>query len=70
MKGKALIADHERWTGCRLCESVCSLSHEEKMDLTLSRIQIDPSFENSFRFRVCLQCEHCSPPEVCPSGAF
>jgi len=60
----------EKCTGCRLCESVCSLFHDKKMDLTFSRIQIDPSSENHYRVRVCLQCEDCPPSEVCPTGAF
>jgi Fe-S-cluster-containing dehydrogenase component len=45
-------------------------SFGEKMDLTLSRIQIDPSFENRFMPRICLQCQACPPSEVCPNGAF
>jgi Fe-S-cluster-containing dehydrogenase component len=40
------------------------------MDLTLSRIQADPSSENHFQLRVCLQCEQCPSSEVCPNGAF
>lgn len=67
---KKIKIQPDRCTGCRLCESVCSLSHEEKMDLTLSRIQVDPFPENSFRPRVCLQCQTCPPSEVCPSEAF
>ena len=57
-------------TGCHLCESVCSLSHEERMNLTLSRIQIDPSGDSSFFPRVCHQCEKCPPSQVCPNEAF
>lgn len=67
---KRIQLERERCTGCRLCEMVCSLSNEEKMDLTVSRIQIDPSSENDYQPRVCLQCQKCPPAEVCPTGAF
>jgi carbon-monoxide dehydrogenase iron sulfur subunit len=70
MQEKRIRVENEKCTGCRLCESVCSLSHERKMDLTLSRIQIDPMTENRFRPKVCLQCQQCPPSEVCPNGAF
>ncbi|NIS61454.1 MAG: 4Fe-4S dicluster domain-containing protein [Proteobacteria bacterium] len=62
--------EREKCTGCRLCEMVCSLSGEGKMDLTISRIQINPSSENQYQPRVCLQCQRCPPSEVCPTGAF
>ncbi len=70
MREKRIRIENDKCTGCRLCESVCSLSHEEKMDLTLSRIQIDPLTENRFGPRVCLQCHQCPPSEVCPNEAF
>ncbi len=70
MQRKVLAVDNEKCTGCRLCEAVCSLYHGEKMDLTLSRIQIDPAPENRFMPRVCLQCQVCPPSEICPNGAF
>ncbi|MDI6763265.1 MAG: 4Fe-4S binding protein [Thermodesulfobacteriota bacterium] len=70
MQKRRMTIHQGRCTGCRLCEAVCSLYHGEKMDLTLSRIQIDPSSENRFMPRVCLQCQACPPSEVCPNGAF
>jgi len=70
MQEKRIRIEVEKCTGCRLCESVCSLFHEEKMDLTLSRIQIDPLTENRFQPKVCLQCQKCPPSEVCPNEAF
>jgi len=69
-KLKKIQLEQERCTGCGLCEMVCSLSREGKMDLTVSRIQIDPSSENDYQPRICLQCQKCPPSEVCPSGAF
>ncbi len=70
MERKRFHIESDKCTGCRLCESVCSLSQEKKMDLTLSRIQIDPLSESRYRPRVCLQCKDCPPSEVCPKGAF
>jgi len=71
MEKKRFRIESEKCTGCRLCESVCSLSHAGKMDLTLSRIQINPLLsEGSYRPTVCLQCQHCPPSEICPKGAF
>ena len=70
MGGRGLRLENEKCTGCRLCEAVCALSHEEKMDLTLSRIRIHPLAENRFQVNVCLQCSACPPSEVCPNEAF
>lgn len=67
---KKIQVKQELCTGCRLCEAVCSLFREGAMDLTLSRIQIDPSSENSYKPRICIQCHQCPPSEVCPKGAF
>jgi len=67
---KKIQLNQERCTGCRLCEMVCSLSHEGEMDLGVSRIQIDPSSESYFQPRICLQCQECPPSEVCPNEAF
>jgi len=67
---KKMEVEQERCTGCCLCETVCCLSHEGKMNLTVSRIQIDPLSESRYHPRVCLQCQKCPPSEVCPTGAF
>lgn len=67
---KKIKVEQERCTGCRLCETVCSLSHEGKLNLTVSRIQVDPSSESEYQPKTCRQCQNCPPSEICPTGAF
>ena len=38
----------ETCTGCRICEIVCSLSHERVINPEKSRIYIRPDYSNDF----------------------
>lgn len=57
-KRRALAADSKVCSGCRTCEVICSLSHQEGIDLERSRIYLrsDP-FRGSF---IPVICHHCS----------
>jgi len=57
--------------GCRLCEMVCSLSHEGECSTTGSRIKVlrDEEFGNNL-VSVCLQCADPKCMEACASNAI
>lgn len=66
-----LIVNPERCTGCRLCESVCSLHHEGECNPVRSRIRVIRSEEEGLDIPVtCLHCEKAPCIEVCPSAAL
>ena len=69
-----LIIDLRKCSGCMNCMLVCSLAHEGRVNLSLSRIQV---IQNSFMpFPADLtveQCRQCVSPsciEACPTGAL
>ncbi len=67
---KILFVDAEKCTGCRLCENVCSLSHEKVSNPSRARIHI-VKWENAGLYvpMVCQQCETPICETVCPMGA-
>jgi len=58
-------------TGCRVCEMVCSLRHEEECSSTKSRIKIlrDEEFGNHLVL-LCIQCAEAYCVESCPTEAL
>ena len=63
-----IIVNHNKCTGCHLCELVCSLSHlgvlnTEKSAIRIQKDDLDASMNKPL---VCLQCEdmHCLEGEV------
>ena len=68
---KILFIDPEKCTGCRLCESVCSISHEKACNPALSRIHV-AKWENKGLY-IPVVCVHCESPiceQVCPVKAI
>ncbi len=67
---KRLFLDHERCTGCSLCELICSLIHFHENNPKKSAIRIERKFPapGTFEIHVCNQCGRCQ--EVCPSKAI
>ena len=61
----------DKCVGCRLCEMVCSLSHEGECSTAKSRIKIfrDEEFGNNL-ISVCLQCADAYCVESCAYGAL
>lgn len=57
--------------GCRLCEMVCSLTHEHECSTTKSRIRIfrDEEFGNHL-ISLCMQCADAYCIESCAYGAL
>jgi len=67
---KILVVDHERCTGCRLCEMACSVKKEGVSDPSRSRIQIIKWEMEGFYLPMF--CQHCEEPlcaAVCPVNA-
>ncbi|QEE16970.1 4Fe-4S dicluster domain-containing protein [Promethearchaeum syntrophicum] len=53
---KILVVDPRRCTGCEICESVCSFSHNEEfnpLNSRINRIRIEPIINNTLS---CLSC--------------
>ena len=69
-----LLVDSTLCTGCRNCMLACSLVHEGKTSLSLSRIQVLQdvleSFPDDIVIRQCRQCERPLCIEACPTGAL
>jgi protein NrfC len=69
-----LLVDTSKCQGCLACMLACSLAHEGKESLSLSRIQvIQHSFERFPRDITIAQCRQCVEPECleqCPTGAL
>ena len=70
MRGKIIVVDHEKCTGCRQCEMVCSVFHNGASNPSRSRIKV-AKWEN-VGFYLPMTCQHCEKPfcvEVCPTKA-
>lgn len=70
MKHSWLI-DPSKCTGCRTCEVVCSLYHENEVNPSKSRIKVVKWEDKGMDVPVV--CQHCEIPlcmEHCPSGAL
>lgn len=68
---KVLFVDPEKCTGCKICEFVCSLYHENEINPIKSRIQIISwEIEGIDIPMVCQQCEDAPCAAVCPTHAI
>lgn len=69
-----ILVDTKKCQGCMTCMLACSLVHEGKENLSLSRIQvIQNPFERFPRDITVAQCRQCLSPacvEACPTGAL
>ncbi len=69
-----LLVDSTLCTGCRNCMLACSLVHEGKTSLSLSRIQVLQDvlgrFPEDIQIRQCRQCPVPECVESCPTGAL
>lgn len=69
-----LLVDPKKCTGCCSCMLACSLVHEGKSNLSLSRIQVldhpFTNFPNDIEIAVCKQCLAPQCVWVCPTDAL
>jgi anaerobic carbon-monoxide dehydrogenase iron sulfur subunit len=72
MAGKVMMIDPLRCTGCRECETVCSMKHEGMRESPRTRIQvIEGDFHEGFYMpSACQQCTNPPCMAVCPKGAI
>ena len=68
---KLIEISHGNCVGCRLCEMICSLVHEDECSTARSRIKIvrDEEFGNNL-VRLCMHCAEANCVESCPSTAL
>jgi carbon-monoxide dehydrogenase iron sulfur subunit len=68
---KILVVDHEKCTGCRVCEMVCSVKHAGVNSPSRSRIHIIKWPLEGFELpMLCQQCEDAPCLAVCPKNAL
>ncbi len=68
---KVLYVDHEKCTGCRLCELVCAVSHDGISNPARSRIRVMKwEAEGLYIPMTCQQCQDAPCLKVCPVKAI
>ena len=55
-----IIVDHKKCTGCRICEQICTLSHERQFNPKRARIKILINEREGVNAPlICIQCKKC-----------
>lgn len=68
---KVLRIDHEKCTGCRLCELVCAVRHDHISNPLRSRIRVIKwEAEGLYIPMTCQQCEDAPCVKACPVKAL
>ncbi len=68
---KILLVNHEKCTGCRLCEMACSVKHTGVNNASRSRIHVIKWPMEGFNLpMLCQQCEDAPCIAVCPKDAL
>ena len=68
---KVLMINHQKCTGCRLCELVCSVMHEGVSNPARSRIKVMTwESEGLYIPMSCQQCEDAPCKNDCPAKAI
>ncbi|MFX1508506.1 MAG: 4Fe-4S dicluster domain-containing protein [Promethearchaeota archaeon] len=68
---KMLFVEPEKCTGCRICETVCSLHQEKVVNPARARIQIIKWDDKGIYIpMICQQCETAPCETVCPMRAI
>ena len=68
---RVLKIDHEKCTGCRLCELVCAVRHDHVSNPARSRIRVVKwEDEGIYVPMTCQQCEDAPCLNACPAKAI
>ena len=68
---KVLMVNHEKCTGCRLCEVICSVTHDGVSNPARSRIKVMKwESEGLYIPMTCQQCDDAPCMNVCPVKAI
>ncbi|MDP6178469.1 MAG: 4Fe-4S dicluster domain-containing protein [Desulfatiglandales bacterium] len=68
---KVIVVEPDKCTGCKVCEMICSLHHEDEINPIKSRIHITSWEEDGIDIpMVCQQCEDPPCRAVCPTSAI
>lgn len=68
---KVISVDYKRCTGCRLCETVCSLHNDGEINPELSRIKMVRWEWDGVQIpTLCQQCDVAACMAVCPANAI
>ena len=68
---KVITVDYKRCTGCRLCETVCSLYNEGEINPELSRVKMIRWEWDGLQIpTLCQQCDVAACLAVCPTQAI
>jgi len=68
---KVLLINHEKCTGCRLCEQVCAVKHHGASNPSRSRIRVLKwEMEGLYVPVSCQQCQDAPCLKGCPVGAI
>lgn len=71
MRANLIEVNPDNCRGCRLCEMVCSLHHEQECSTTKSRIRILKDSDWAFDCPLlCIQCIEAPCIESCSTGAI
>ncbi len=65
-----LRIDKKLCTGCRICETACSIAKEGVINRALSRIRIYRVDVTRLSYKVCVQCRRPACIPACPVGAI
>ncbi len=57
-------------TGCRICEIICSLSHESSIAPKQSRIRVQSNWPEEEKIFLCIACESKQCIDACPEGVL
>lgn len=68
---ETVIANPDSCSGCRICQMICSLTHEGAIEIERSRIRVssDP-FRGASTIVVCRQCHDAPCYYACPESAI
>ena len=68
---KALYIDHEKCTGCRLCELVCAVKHDGMSNPARARIKVMKWEQEGIYVPIsCQQCQDAPCMNICPAKAI